>query len=595
MKLCEICNVVEVNGRKKYCDECGEAREKERLKIADIKSKEKKRKEKVILFNENFNQINPSGLNLLPKRFNEISKILNTAYSSFLGLSWIEVLRYYNKEESLLEALLIEFDVFHEETGSQSVKKFAESIGSSGRFFSYLDHDIFRNRIDKKELKSSSRSNITIEDIRERLPQYLEDVVLLSNIYVNAEAPLLFNCLICDHDYSRRWKSVVCHNSGCPSCLRNGIKISKREIVEHVKEYDYRIINFIGGCADKGTIFDIECFRGHVYETNYREFNEQQLTKGGSCKRCIKEGYSVSRMAVKRDLLERMTSLGYRTEDEFNHTQETMTFFCDNNHKRVTVLNRIFNYPKCGECHDYVYKHTEDSVSRELADLGLEYVSGWINTTQYFTYRCECGEIDEGKYFYLLDGSRCFSCSTKRNWRYKDAYKHFQENDCELLEENYVGYHSPMKFKCSCGRISSKALGSFMYSPFCRECVVEAIPTGKYHHNWRDYLTDEDRNISRNLPGYNQWREDVLKRDNYTCQCCEEYNAPLVVHHKDGYHWCKERRIDSTNGVTLCNECHDAEYVDSFHFLYGNRNNTEEQYNEWLKQHQEENSLRCAN
>ena len=72
------------------------------------------------------------------------------------------------------------------------------------------------------------------------------------------------------------------------------------------------------------------------------------------------------------------------------------------------------------------------------------------------------------------------------------------------------------------------------------------------------------------------------------CECCGAKNGNgktiiLNAHHKDGYHWCVERRHDVTNGVTLCDECHKE-----FHDIYGNRNNTEEQYNEFIENKNQE-------
>ena len=86
-------------------------------------------------------------------------------------------------------------------------------------------------------------------------------------------------------------------------------------------------------------------------------------------------------------------------------------------------------------------------------------------------------------------------------------------------------------------------------------------------------LTDEDRQDRRNLPGYEEWKQRVKEQANYTCDCCGQHGGKLVSHHKDGYNWCKERRIDITNGVCLCEECHKK-----FHKQYGKGNNTEIQY-----------------
>lgn len=50
----------------------------------------------------------------------------------------------------------------------------------------------------------------------------------------------------------------------------------------------------------------------------------------------------------------------------------------------------------------------------------------------------------------------------------------------------------------------------------------------------------------------------------------------LTAHHLDGYSWCKEKRLDINNGITLCKECHE-----DFHIIYGTKNNTKEQFFEY--------------
>lgn len=580
--LCNMCgyNQIPSNRRTKFCNDCKKTAQSNRQKKYNLRIRAEKSKERELVLDKHFNNLDFSGLDFLINNFNKKSSIRNTKYTSHFKMNWLEVLGRYGKKQELLDAIIDEFVKFHEKTGSQSIKLFAESIGSSSKFFKHLDKEEFQKAINP-EKRIHSNERLTIEIVKMRLSQYEKDISIISNEYKNSRTELTLKCHTCDFIFLRTWSKITSEKTGCPACNSNGGKFCIEDISDYVEQHGYRLLEHTGGSRTRGTEFLIQCYRGHSYLTDFVEFKTQEHKGGGSCKTCIKEGYGKSRLEVKKNMLLKMKSLGYDTDDEFTHTQDILSFRCSEGHERVTALNRIFNYPKCNECHDNIVKHTEESVSRKLCEIGLKYINGWINTKEYFTYECDCGNIDEGLYYRLLDGSRCFNCSSKKNWRLKDVVKYLDDNSCELLDE-YRGYHYPMKFKCSCGRIGKKSLGSFIYTPFCRNCVIESIPTGENHHNWRPYLTDEDRNMSRNLPEYRRWRELVFQRDNYTCQCCNYHSVSLVAHHKDGYHWCKERRTDVSNGVTLCNECHDIEYLDSFHFIYGNRDNTEEQFNEWI-------------
>lgn len=95
---------------------------------------------------------------------------------------------------------------------------------------------------------------------------------------------------------------------------------------------------------------------------------------------------------------------------------------------------------------------------------------------------------------------------------------------------------------------------------------------GKNHPNWNPNLTDKDRQDKRNYPEYKEWRSNIYKRDNYTCQICGELGNILNAHHLDGYRNNPDKRILLENGVTLCKKCHN-----DFHHQYGN-NNTKEQF-----------------
>lgn len=101
---------------------------------------------------------------------------------------------------------------------------------------------------------------------------------------------------------------------------------------------------------------------------------------------------------------------------------------------------------------------------------------------------------------------------------------------------------------------------------------------GKDNPNYNHLKTDEEREKGRIILGYKEWREQVYKRDNYTCQCCgDNKGGNLNAHHLYSYDKYKCLRTIIENGVCLCDKCH----MD-FHKIYGNGNNTKEQFEKFI-------------
>ena len=98
-----------------------------------------------------------------------------------------------------------------------------------------------------------------------------------------------------------------------------------------------------------------------------------------------------------------------------------------------------------------------------------------------------------------------------------------------------------------------------------------------------------EQHMARNNTYYKEWIRKVFKRDNYTCQCCKKRGGKLNAHHLYNFSEYENLRYEISNGITLCERCHLINYPNSFHSIYGERNNTPEQIREFIQNYKERN------
>ena len=139
--------------------------------------------------------------------------------------------------------------------------------------------------------------------------------------------------------------------------------------------------------------------------------------------------------------------------------------------------------------------------------------------------------------------------------------------------------------ECTCGKIKSVD-GCSLRQGDSNSCgclakelssIRKKLLTGDKHPNWNPNLTQEEREIKRKMPEYSEWSAKVKERDGYVCQVSGQTGGELVSHHLDGWSWCKEKRFDIDNGITICKSLHDF-----FHSIYHTGNNTKEQFEEFI-------------
>lgn len=103
------------------------------------------------------------------------------------------------------------------------------------------------------------------------------------------------------------------------------------------------------------------------------------------------------------------------------------------------------------------------------------------------------------------------------------------------------------------------------------------LRTGEKAANWRGGRVSENQRI-RHSEEFRQWREAVFIRDNWTCQKYGGRGRRLQAHHILNFSTYPELRFDVGNGVTLSVRAHRE-----FHRIYGTKNNTREQLQEFLR------------
>lgn len=164
----------------------------------------------------------------------------------------------------------------------------------------------------------------------------------------------------------------------------------------------------------------------------------------------------------------------------------------------------------------------------------------------------------------------------------KDLIKSKHPN-ITILSDKYIGSKEDLICMCNIHNIRfEKSFDEIIHQVYpCEKCHRHAF-MGENNPTWNPNLTEEDRILGRKIKcnetgiGIDEWRKMVYERDNYTCVITGIIGQKLNAHHLNGWHWCNDGRFDINNGVTLSKTIHKE-----FHKIYGIRNNTREQFEEF--------------
>lgn len=203
---------------------------------------------------------------------------------------------------------------------------------------------------------------------------------------------------------------------------------------------------------------------------------------------------------------------------------------------------------------------------------------------------CECGRVRDVDNYTLTKGlSESCGCITAE----------LNKSRREIIEVGTVsgqltvigpsetsGYS---KCECSCGKVCNVA-NSNIINKKTKSCgclrkqkaskrmkKLNKIYKGERHWNWQGGKSGK-RATLMSREEYKTWRRKVFEKDNFECQKCGQVGRELRAHHIYNFANYPERRLDITNGITLCDRCHRQ-----FHHINGFKTNRE-QLNKFLNE-----------
>ncbi len=134
-------------------------------------------------------------------------------------------------------------------------------------------------------------------------------------------------------------------------------------------------------------------------------------------------------------------------------------------------------------------KLTYEEVSKYFSDNDCELLEKeYINSSIPLNYICSCGNKSIITLSNFKSGNRCWECGVKkRSQKRKHTQKDVEQiflDGGAVLLDDYKSYHIPMKYICSCGNESKISLANFKSGRRCLICSDKIPPTQEFLYNF---------------------------------------------------------------------------------------------------------------
>lgn len=349
------------------------------------------------------------------------------------------------------------------------------------------------------------------------------------------------------------------------------------------------------------------------------ESNIANLSRNSECSECKSD----RRISEIKETLSVISPNIEILTDTYEGAKTKMPLLCTVcEHEWSANWNNLLSGKGCPKCKNRL-KLSISEIKTRLLDINpsIEILSKkYINNYTKLDCKChECGHLWSASWATLGKGIGCPSCAGNAKYTLDQLKKLFKDSNLniEIVSKNYKNSNEKMDFKCLvCGCEWSTSVSSIINGHTgCPDCAIKRV-SGENNWNWKGGISE----IKNYLRGsITQWKKDSMRKGNYKCIITGEdfeeihhaYNFSSIVY--EAFDICnisfKPYVIDYTEkellqlsivcsylhyeyglGKLLTKKLH-AEY----HSIYGRKNNTVEQFEEFVEFKKRERELTHGN
>lgn len=297
--------------------------------------------------------------------------------------------------------------------------------------------------------------------------------------------------------------------------------------------------------------------------------------------------------------------------------KEIITLKCPQcNEEFNTTINRFLKtkFKSCSKCSRKLQntrKINIDEIIKIFTNENYKILNGvdtYKSNQDRFIIECPNGHIYETDWVNFKSGFRCAKCGGCKKYEYDEVKEIILNSGGILLSNIYKDCKSKLWIQCRCGRIINISFDSYLHGindngkHYCKSCKGD-LNKGENHVNWQGGITTINNYLRETI---NIWKRDSLFNGNFLCDITGE-RKNIILHHTQGFNLIVKEVFNETKlpihkiiedytqdeldllsktcleihykyglGVCLNKDLHKK-----FHKLYGNKNNTLEQYKDF--------------